>query len=72
MEKIKIKDKEYILVEEYRKDKTISGYNYKILEVASNTNLTKPFDIIKSFNIEDNVKTIEEVKKYIKTKGDIK
>ena len=72
IEKIKVDEKDYILVEEYRKDKTISGYNYKILEVASNTNLTKPFDIIKSFNIEDNVKTIEEVKKYIKTKGDIK
>lgn len=69
LKKIEIDDKPYILMEKkYINDVLQPSYSYEVLELEDQTNidLRKPFNVSRRYYVEDEVRTIESVKQYVR------
>lgn len=63
--KICIDNKYYLLMEKKFKNNFNSSYSYSIIEVNCDLDLTKPFDIINTKEIKEEIIFLDDVKKYV-------
>ena len=68
LKKIIINDKHYVLIENKYKKNDIKNYSYNVLEIKDNKSFLEMFDVENKFNIDEELKTFDSVKRYIKNR----
>lgn len=68
LKKIIINDKHYVLIENKYKKNDIKNYSYNVLEIKDNKSFLEMFDVENKFNIDEELKTFDGVKRYIKNR----
>lgn len=66
LKKIKVENKFYILMEKRTIEDSKTNYNYSVLNLEENVDLSKPFNIKGSYEIEQELKSFDMAKQYIK------
>lgn len=68
LKKIIINDKHYVLIENKYQKNDIKNYSYNVLEIPENKSFLEMFDIENKFHIDEELKTFDSVKRYIKNR----
>ena len=68
LKKLVIDDKCYILIENKYKKNDIRKYSYNVLEIKDNKSFLEMFNIENRFEIDEELKTFDGVKRYIKNR----
>lgn len=68
LKKIIINDKHYVLIENKYQKNDIKNYSYNVLEIPENKSFLEMFDIENKFHIDEELKTFDGIKRYIKNR----
>ena len=70
--KVEIENELYLLMEKCNISNKENNYTYEVFPIKKDIKLNHPFETEENYKIDEEVKSLESVKKYIKKRGEIK